>query len=81
MHTVSLFTVLCMIKMVVWATIKKGKVILWQSKQIRSHIRSECVNITLSSLLLGILKGGRVPKNLCENSKTKKTKKKRKEEL
>ena len=27
----------------------KGKVILWQSKQIRSHIRSGCVNTTSSS--------------------------------
>ena len=36
---------------VVQATIKKGKVILWQSKRIRLHIRSGCVNITSSSLL------------------------------
>lgn len=29
--------------------LKKGKVILWQSKRIRSRIRSGCVSITLSS--------------------------------
>ena len=28
---------------------EKGKVILWQSKRIRSHIRNGCVNITSSS--------------------------------
>lgn len=34
---------------VVQATIKKGKVSLWQSKQIRLRIRSGCVSITSSS--------------------------------
>ena len=36
---------------VVQATIKKGKVSLWQSKQIRLRIRSGCVSITSSSPL------------------------------
>ena len=31
--------------------LKKGKVISWQSKRIRSHIRSGCVSITSSSPL------------------------------
>ena len=31
--------------------LKKGKVIAWQSKRIRSHIRSGCVSITSSSPL------------------------------
>ena len=31
--------------------LEKGKMILWQSKRIRSHIRSGCVSITSSSPL------------------------------